>query len=49
MRKFYLKTKNGEIINSGVFKSVDDAVEYFAIIKKLDEKTILDIFLVTDK
>ena len=49
MKKFYLKTKNNEVINSGNFYSIYDAVEYFASVKKLNESVLLDIFLVTDK
>lgn len=49
MRNFYLKTKDNEVINTGRFADVDEAVRYFAAIKKLSKKTLLSIFLVTDK
>jgi hypothetical protein len=49
MRNFYLKTKDNEVINTGRFTDIDEAVKYFATIKKLSRKTLLSIFLVTDK
>ena len=49
MRNFYLKTKDNEVINTDRFANIEEAVKYFAAIKKLSRKTRLSIFLVTDK
>jgi hypothetical protein len=46
MKRYALKTKTGEVINT--IKAVDkeQAVELFSEIKKLPKEDLLDIFLV---
>ena len=48
MIKYYLKNKQNEIINSVVKNTIYEAITYFSLCKKISEKQLLDIFLVTD-
>ena len=45
MEKFGLCLKStGEIINICLTSSINEAISYFAIIKRIDSFTLLDIF-----
>jgi hypothetical protein len=46
MKRYALKTKDGEIINTINAVSLEDAIDLFSKIKKLPKKELLDIFLV---
>jgi hypothetical protein len=49
MKTFYLKTKDGETINRASFYLKMDAIEYFSDIKKMSDKDLLSVFIVTSK
>jgi hypothetical protein len=44
MKKFALKTKDGEIINTISAKTLDEAAELFAKIKILTTEALLEIY-----
>lgn len=44
MKKYLLKIKNGEIINTIKSTSLENAINYFKTIKKLNENDLKDIF-----
>jgi hypothetical protein len=46
MKRYALKTKTGEVINSIIAVNKDHAVELFAEIKKISREDILNIYLV---
>ena len=46
MEKYVLKTKKGEIINYFNAISLDEAIEWFSLIKVLSTKQLLEIFIV---
>ncbi len=46
MTRFALKTKNGETINTIPASTLDEATEFFAKIKSLNTKTLLEIYYV---
>ncbi len=48
MKTFKLITKSGETINKFCCQSYEEAVNYFAEVKKLSKKILLRIFIVTD-
>ena len=47
MKKFYLKTKNGEVINSIEAFDIDDAIRFFAVVKNISEQNLLEIYVVS--
>lgn len=47
MKVFYLKVSDGEIINRVYTKSIDDAIEIFALQKNLSIEQLLKIFVVS--
>jgi hypothetical protein len=50
MKTFYLKTKNcKEVISRVSLESLEEAIIYFCKLKKLDRKSILNIYTVTDQ
>lgn len=49
MRTYYLKTRDGEIINRLVSSSKIEAVEFFSEIKKISIIDLQDIFIITTK
>ena len=46
MGEYRLKTNSGETIKKTRAKNMDDAIIYFALIKKLNKKQLLKIFMV---
>jgi len=46
MKRYALKTKTGEVINTINAVDKDQAVDLFAEIKKLSKEDLLDIYLV---
>ena len=44
--KYALKTTSGEVIARGSFFSLDEAVTFFAKVKKLPEESLLGIYSV---
>jgi len=45
MKKFVLTIKNsGEVINTCITNSMEEAINYFAISKKIDSFSLLDIY-----
>jgi hypothetical protein len=45
MKKFYLKSGE-EIINQTLANSIEEAIEYFSLIKNLPKKKLLTLFKV---
>ena len=49
MKTFYLKTRDGEIINKiTVFRKLE-AIQYFSEVKVMSEDDLLDVFIVSSK
>jgi hypothetical protein len=48
MKKYNLKIKDGEIINTVSATSIDEAVEYFAEIKRMNNSDLLNLFIVDE-
>lgn len=48
MKTFYLKTKEGEIINKRKCENIECAKNYFSEIKKLEIKDLLNIFVISE-
>jgi hypothetical protein len=46
MKTFYLKVGK-EVVNQVRMNSIEDAIKYFSLIKKLTESELLKIFRVT--
>jgi hypothetical protein len=46
MKRYALKTKKGEVINTVIASDLEEAVELFAEIKKLPIQELLNIYLV---
>ena len=46
MRKYLLKTKEGEVINVTLQLYEEDAIEYFSIMKQIPKKELLEIYKV---
>lgn len=46
MKRYALKTKTGEVVNTINAVDAEHAAELFAQIKKMDRKDLLDIYLV---
>jgi len=46
MKRYALKTKTGEVINTINAVDKDQAIDLFAEIKKLSKEDLLDIYLV---
>lgn len=46
MKKFYLKVKDGETINSVSAIDIEDATLYFAKIKQMNIDDLLNLFIV---
>lgn len=46
MKRYALKTKTGEIINTISANDLEQAIELFAEIKKLPKEDLLNIYLV---
>ncbi len=44
MTQFYLLTKSGEVINITHSQDLDQAIAYFAAVKKLNKEDLLRIF-----
>ena len=44
MTEFYLSTKGGEVINTTRCNNLDEAIDYFAVIKNLKKEDLLSIF-----
>ena len=44
MKKYYLKNKSGEIINTVLKESLQDAIQYFATIKAINTIDLLAIY-----
>ena len=45
MKKFALCMKeSGEIINTHISQTIEDAINYFSILKKIDGFSLLDIY-----
>ncbi len=45
MKKFALCMKeSGEIINTHLAKTIEEAINYFSVVKKIDGFTLLDIY-----
>ena len=44
MNRFALLTKGGEIVNVYITHSLQEAITYFSITKKLDGITLLEIY-----
>ncbi len=51
MSTFYLKTKSNDkdVVSKILAESYEDAVYYFAKVKKLSIKSLLDIFIVVER
>jgi len=45
-KKYTLKTKDNECINSVECYSYEFALEYFSLIKKLDKRQLLEIYTI---
>jgi hypothetical protein len=49
MKTFYLKTRDGEVINSvKVYRKIE-AIEYFSEVKVMNEDDLLNVFIVSSK
>ena len=49
MKTFYLKTKKSkEVLIKTSCYSIEDAIDYFSKVKKLQKKDLVNIFLITD-
>ena len=46
MKRYALKTKKGEVINTVIANDLEEAVELFAEIKKLSTEDLLNIYSV---
>lgn len=46
MGEYVLKTNNGEVIKRVNVSSLDDAIDYFAKMKKLEKQQLISIFKV---
>jgi hypothetical protein len=46
MKKFYLKVKDGEAINTVSAIDIDEAIDYFAKIKQMNIDDLLNLFIV---
>lgn len=50
MKQYHLKSKiSKETFSKFMAECYEDAVEYFAKVKKLSEKDLLNIYIVTDQ
>lgn len=50
MRKFFLKINpESEVINSCYAYNLEDAIEYFSVIKDMTNDALVKIFVVTEK
>lgn len=48
MRTFYLKTREGEIINKEECYCINDARIYFSMVKRLKIRDLLNIFVISE-
>lgn len=46
MKKYFLKTKEGEVINTKESYTKEEAITFFSNIKKLNKKDLLKIYVV---
>lgn len=46
MGHYQLKTKEGEVINTTEQLCIEDAILYFSIVKKIDDKELLKIYII---
>lgn len=48
MKKYILKVSDGEVINSVITYTLEDAIEIFALTKNLTTQQLLNIFTVAE-
>lgn len=48
MKKFNLRVSDGEVINSVITYTLEDAIEIFALTKNLTTEQLLKIFIVDE-